>query len=272
MSLMRRARRSLSLELVVLVLVLVLAGCQSVPAKRPPPSPFTWRPTAAPSVTAQQALAADLRDLQLCFSGPATALTTTWVVTGPTYGLAVLVADCQTDPHDTRQGLAFLTLGVDTPDQPRCPHWQLIGPTLVDLRPPPDPPTDVLAQVPAWLPLPPDHYLTDPLGGGQSPPAAGQMWLSATREFVAGRFRAVALRPPNARALTTSEPAGWLDEEHGLASVVLPQPGGWTFFFAGTAAPGQVEDLARRTLPHVDELLPWPQPRPADSPAPTPAC
>jgi hypothetical protein len=185
--------------------------------------------------------------------------------------MAVLVADCHTDPYDTRQSLAFLQLGVDTPDQPRCPHWQLIGSSLVTLRPPLEPPTAVLAQVPAWLPLPSDGYLTTPLGGGPYPPSALQEWESATREFVTGRFQGTALHPPNAQALTTDSP-GWLTEEHGLASVVLLQPDGWTFFFAGTAAPTQVEDLARRTLAHVDDLLPWPRPRPTNAVAPTPAC
>jgi hypothetical protein len=228
-------------------------------------------PTAAPSVTAQEALAVSLRDLRLCLSGPAAAVTTTWVVTGPTYGMAILLADCHTDPHDTRQALAFLQVGVDTPYQPRCPHWQLEGGSLVTLRPPPNPPEAGLAQVPSWLPLPPDNYLTDPLGGGPYPPSAVQVWESATQEFVTGRFQGLALRPPDAQPLTTESP-GWLTKEHGLVSVVLPQPDGWTFYFAGTASPQQVEDLARRTVAHADDLLPWPQPAPTDYPKPTPAC
>jgi hypothetical protein len=253
-------------------LALVLAGCKySGPQSSPAPEAFSWVPTAAPSATAQQALAVSLRDLHLCGSEP-TVVTTIWVVTGTTYGMAVLTADCHTDSNDTRQTLVLVQLGVDTPYQPRCPHWQLVGETYVGRNaPPPNAPADVLAHVPAWLPLPPDAYASDPMGGGVVTPSWVQVWESATREFIAGRFRSTALRPPNAQALT-SEPAGWVTEDHGLVSVVLPQPGDWTFFFAGTAAPAQVEDLARRALPHADDLLPWPSPLPANQPVSTPAC
>jgi hypothetical protein len=74
-----------------------------------------------------------------------------------------------------------------------------------------------------------------------------------------------------AQALTSGL-AGWLTEQHGLGAVALPQPGDRTFFFAGKAAPAQVKDLGRCTLPHVDDLLPWPSPPPADQPMSTPAC
>src|SRR5258708_39305437 len=121
MPITRRPHRPLSLGLGVLVLL--LAGCQSAPLRGggPPPPPFTWVATAAPSATAQQALAVSLRYLRLCATGPAAAITTTWVVTGPTYGLAVLVADCHTDPRDQPQGLPFPQLGVAPPDQPPSP-------------------------------------------------------------------------------------------------------------------------------------------------------
>src|SRR5260370_1365924 len=81
---------------------------------------------------------------------------------------AVLVAHSQPAPRGTRPGLASRTLGVATPDQPRSPHWPHIAPPLVGLPPPPGPPADALAQVPAGLPLPPAHCLTDPLGDGKS--------------------------------------------------------------------------------------------------------
>lgn len=257
----------------------LLAGCalpwvpsySSSISSAPAPIPFLWtRVTPAPA-TPQQAYAAGMSQLRLCFNGPAHATTITWLVAGPTYGVALVRGDCSNDPQDQRQGIAILPIALDKSVQPRCPAWVLEGSSFS---------TQLAAgtdlgqnayKIPSWLPLPADSYEPGSTGGGVVSSALFSL-ESSTRLFVTGRYEGSATRPENAETVNIAGRSGWQVSENGMITVTISLADGWTFFFGGTADAATMRQLASASLPHLDTLLPKPLPLPADNPQATPAC
>jgi hypothetical protein len=130
---------------------------------------------------------------------------------------------------------------------------------------PADLPVGVEASIPSWLPLPPGRYAST-LGSliGDISPLCHNGWVawqSSTYEVVAGQTDWAVLPPPYDATTTTStisvdEHPGWLTDDHGIATVVVPMPDGSTFFLAGTDPASEVADLAAHALPHRDDLMP----------------
>lgn len=267
----------------LLVIVLgLLTGCALpwVPAytsssssiqSYPPPSPFVWTRVTPPPPTPQQAYAAGISQLRLCFNGPASATTTTWLAAGPTYGVALVRGECLSDPQNQRTGIAILPISLDKSVQPRCPAWVLEGGSVNSLVP-----ADAMQgykayTIPPWLPLPNDFYRPEQLGGGVIPSSLLAL-ESGTRVFLTGRYQGTATRPAGAETMSVGGHSGWRVSENGIVTVTVPLADGWTFFFGGTADATTMRQLASASLSHLDTLLPKPQPLSTDEPQPTPAC
>jgi hypothetical protein len=237
----------------------------------PAPIPFVWtRVTPAPA-TPQQAFAAGMSQLRLCFNGPARASTTTWLVAGPTYGVALARGNCSNDSQDQRTGIAILPIALDKSVQPHCPAWVLESSSFGPL-PNADANLGQMAyNIPQWLPLPRDMYVPGQIGGGVVPSALFSL-ESSSRLFISGRFAGSATRPAGAEAVSVGGRSGWQVRDHDIVSVTVPLADGWTFFFSGTADALTMRQLASASLAHLDTLLPKPLPTPTNYSQPTPAC
>jgi hypothetical protein len=250
------------------LLAVGLVGCarpgESGIRKFPPPVLFHWTASAATNAgTPQQAFAAGMR-LDLCQPVVARSVVTTWLASGPDYGAAWVVADCRNNRVDPRPVQALFLVRRDRQDGPKCDYWMAVNAGFVQ-KPPADPvPASVRAQVPAWLPLPPDPYLEYHGWTAPHPLSSLRSWSSVSRVFVTGRFEGQATRPAEgATVVSIAGRSGWLVPGQGMMSVVVPLATGWTFFFSGTAAPDQLQRLAAATLDHIQEALP-PEPIPAN--------
>ena len=239
----------------------------------PPPQPYIWKRVTPAPPTPQQAYAAGISQLRLCFNSPTTTPTTnTWLVAGPTYGVVLVHADCSQDPTGARDSFALLPLALDKSAQPRCPAWEIedgsVGP------PPPAGANmgQMAFQIPSWLPLPKDNYLPQPMGASDIVPSSLLLLESSTRLFVTGHYAGSATRPAGTETVTVAGRPGWRMSENGVVTVTVPLANGATFFFAGAADATTIQNLASAALPHLDTLLPQPPPLPTDYPQPTPAC
>lgn len=235
----------------------------------PPPLPLHWSSAAAEgSTSAEQAFArgATLTPCMLenasnsaVTSGKvavaASALDTIWLENGPNYGIALIQFTCPLGTREHGQS----TFWVDSLGKRPNGEWL---PLAGEYTPRPAssgmPSTQSLsAAVPAWLALPGDNYEGHLVGPcGQIPPVAWQAWYSATRTFVAGHVADRALMPADARLVTIAGKAGWMAQQYGMVSVVVPLADGTTFFFAGSVTSAQVEGLSAQALAHLSALLP----------------
>jgi hypothetical protein len=225
--------------------------------KFPPPVLFRWTPSAATDArTPQQAFAAGMR-LDLCQPVAARSIVTTWLASGPDYGAAWVVADCRDNRTDPRPMQALFLVRRDRQDGPKCDYWMAVNAGFAQKVLAGPIPNAERTRVPAWLPLPPDAYHETPAMTSLHPLSSLRTWTSASRVFIAGRFEGQATRPADGAAtVSIAGKAGWLVPGQGLVSVVVPLATGWTFFFSGTAAPDQVQQLAASTLDHLEEALP----------------
>jgi hypothetical protein len=235
----------------------------------PPPVLLHWSSAAADgSTSAEQAFArgATLTPCELenpsisaAVSGKgvvaASTLDTIWLENGPNYGIALIQFACPVGTREHGQSKFWL---VSLGKHPRW-GWQPLAGEYTP-RPAssgtPGPQLPTVA-VPAWLALPADTYTGYPVPPcGQIPPVAWQDWYSAIRTFVAGHVADRALRPADAQPVTIDGTLGWMVQEHGIASVVVPLADGTTFFFAGSVTSTQVQSLAGQALAHLSALLP----------------
>ena len=292
--------RLATVSLLVMAIGLLL-GCAPpenpftiTPRTGPPPPPYTWTRVTPPPTTAQQAYAQSMSNLRLCEWRAALSATMTWLVAGPTHGVALALADCSNIWSDARQGMAVISVSLDTDIQPHCPAW-VLEQAMLTTQPPISPALDAAGNnIPPWLPLPTDGYLA--IASMPSPwTTTLNVWQSRTRLFVAGRFAGSATRPAGAETISIDGRSGWQVTDHDIVSVTvpvvdgwersywqvrdhdivtvtIPLAGGWTFFFSGTADTTTIQRLAGASLSHLDTLLPKPLPTPTDYPQPTPAC
>lgn len=241
----------------------------------PPPLPFVWNRVTPPPSTPQQAYVAGMSALNICGNRPPVtpaAMTLTWLVAGPMYGVALARATCAQDGGDVHEGFAILPLTLDKSVQPGCPAWEVDG-GLFGSRLPADAKLGPNAyQIPSWLPLPRGAYEPEQLGDGEIVPSALLALDSSARLFITGRFAGSATRPDGAETVSIGGRTGWQVTDHDMTTVTVPLADGWTFFFSGTADVATMRNLASASLSHLDTLLPKPLPTPVDYPQPTPAC
>lgn len=237
-----------------------LSGCGSVTNRMvsyPAPVLYRWSAQAAAgSATPQQAFAAGMQ-LDLCHPVAARSVTITWLASGPNFGVVWVVADCRNNAADTRP-VQSLFLAHRVIQQGSTSDQWLSGDVGFTQKPPAGPiPAEVQAQTPPWLSLPPDAYLQTPTVTNTQPLATILSWTSATNVFITGRFEGSAT-PPSTGASTISVTghAGWLVEDQGMASVVVPLASGQTFFFSGTTTGREVQLLATEMLSHLEYVLP----------------
>lgn len=90
---------------------------------------------------------------------------------------------------------------------------------------------------------------------GVDPQASVLAWSSDTRLYVAGHVADEAFPPAGALPVSIAGSAGWMTEDHGMVSVVLPGANGTTFFFAGSGSADEIQQLAALALQHENSLL-----------------
>ena len=275
---------------VMLLLTLaLLAGCAVplpwVPAysssssgvvSYPPPISYQWQRVTPAPATPQQAYAAGMSVLNICGNRPPASETTTtltWLVAGPTYGVALARATCLRDGASSLENIALLPLALDKRAQPRCPAWDIESSVITSL---PDANANLNGtafQIPSWLPLPQGVYAPEPTGGGDNMTSSLLLLTSTTRIFVTGRYAGSATRPHDAETVGVGGRSGWQTRDIDIVTETVPLADGWTFFFAGTADAATMQHLASAALPHLETLLPTSSsPTPTDYPQPTPAC
>lgn len=261
----RRTQRYLALFAVAIVAVILVAVLGTIIILNQTPSPksllspslWTWSQQGAyDSQTPQEALAANIH-LTPCDGAPPQTATVTWLDAGHDYGFAFISVICphQPQPYAT----IYLALGRD--DQH---HWTIQAADTLGRRNAGVPSNSTSVSdvpVPAWLPLPSDTYSGDWVSWqrGSTPPASVAAWYTGSstfRTFVFGHVADPAMRPTDATSVQVNGETGWITDENGMVIVTLPLADGSTAFFAGTGTASQVEDLAARAFPHMDDVLP----------------
>jgi hypothetical protein len=187
----------------------------------------------------------------------------TWLVSGPSVGVVYLRATCYNAFHGNYLYRGFLAVAKGTFGG-RHNAWNHGGigefHKRLPFAPTEDPP-------PPFAPLPPsvaDLFPTDRYidwGPWQFDPAdttvswTGRAWVSLTpRDYVLALVKENVTRPPEASATTVDGLPGWVTEANGMATIVTARPDG-AVVFAGTGSTSQVEALAARALPRVDDTL-----------------
>lgn len=235
----------------------------------PPSLPLQWSSAAAEgSTSAEQAFArgATLRPCTLdnASTSPATsgnvavaasALDTIWLENGPHYGIVLIQFACPAGTREHGESIVWINSLGKRPNGEWLPLAGEYTPRPASSGTPS--PQSPVAGVPAWLALPGDHYEGRLVGPcGQVPAVAWQSWDSTTRTFVAGHVADRALLPAYARPVTIDGKAGWMTQQDGIASVVVPLADGTTFFFAGSLTSTQIQGLSAQALAHLSALLP----------------
>jgi hypothetical protein len=179
----------------------------------------------------------------------------TWLTTGPTFGLALVEADCS-GPH--RVALVALTsqfYGMV------CQGWSAVTTTLSRPTDPSAVPSNAFFSIPSWLPLPHQGYT----GTAAAAPAGSvaeqvyTLWLYTDQTYAAGRYMGQVYEAASAAPITVAGLAGWVTtdvSDGSYTTVTVPLAGGQTFFFSGTGSPAHIQQLAAIVLTHVDTLLP----------------
>ncbi len=82
-------------------------------------------------------------------------------------------------------------------------------------------------------------------------------WISNTETFVVDHIASIPQRPSTGTTnVTIHSTPGWMLQEHGITSIILPLAGGEAFIFAGTANTTQSQNLATQVLAHLQEIAP----------------
>ena len=105
-------------------------------------------------------------------------------------------------------------------------------------------------------PLPGDHYTCVGYVAEQTPPFDAMFCLSATETYVFGHFAREGARPTGAPTITLAGNAGWLVQDNGFASVVVPLQDGETFVFGGTTDPAGAESMGSEVLSKLSQYVP----------------
>lgn len=171
---------------------------------------------------------------------------TTWLATGPMFGVAMV----QLDPAG--QYLDIATLGIDTQHH----TWVENSTTVRNGQGCADGSRAVGAVV-----FPEAVCQTGTLHQGLRTAYTGHYtlasWVSDTGIFVLDHIVATPQRPlSGATNVTIHSVPGWMLQEHGITSIILPLAGGEVFIFAGTASTAQSKDLAAQMLVHLQEIAP----------------
>jgi hypothetical protein len=199
----------------------------------------------------------------------------TWLLSGPSIGVAYLRATCRGAFRGDYLYRSFLVLAKGTFNG-RHDTWNFDGfQKRLPFPPPLDPTLTPSLRVPSLTDLfPADDYNEvgpwRPEVGPQGlrTPRAGTIWVALTpRDYVLGLVRESVTRPQEALTTTVGGLAGWVTEANGMATIVAARADGAVFFFAGTGSASDVEALAARALPRAEEALGGPLP-PAITPAP----
>lgn len=220
-------------------------------------SGFLWQPTATTDkmVDGLHAFVAG-GDLDPCAATPTEDRIVSLVSTS---SLGVIWADL--DYPRPPSLVQLVVLGTDPAHERR---WVVKSSAFVAARPDATANSSPVVAPPSWLVLPPGRY-----SGAAAPRTLDQpgdylqWWMSATRDFVAGRVSVPLQQASGAFPVHLGGITGWGNElnategvtgaagEHaGMVTVYAHLPGGGTFFFAGTDTREAVVALAARALPH----------------------
>jgi hypothetical protein len=216
----------------------------------PPPWMFVWAPPGGGGISQSVDLATAYAEAGKVIhnqDNPQPPAATTWLTTGPAFGMAVV----QLDSAGTYFNL--VTVEVDPPTH----AWMGSGASLL-------PSSDCGGSATAT-----DGPLTFPAKvcqagtGGKystaSRPArfAYTWWAAGTSVFILYRWNPIDLRPTaDATTVTIGGHPGWLTTHQAYTSVVLRTKSDETILFAGTAAPAVMQKLTAEALPDLDNLVP----------------
>ncbi|HEV2458103.1 MAG TPA: hypothetical protein VGS80_07025 [Ktedonobacterales bacterium] len=228
---------------------LALAGCagHAVGAHTPPtvtatPQPiwqFVWVTTDADQGASPQAAYAASAQARSPDGGLHNPANSWWLATGPNFGLVV----SQLDPAGQNMALSVLSRG-----SVQGPNWMAIV-SGYGTRP------SVNAGMPK-RPLPGSNYTCAGYVAEPAPPFDAMFCLSATETYVFGHFAREGARPTGAPTVTVAGNAGWLVQDNGFASVVVPLQDGETFVFGGTTDPAGAEGMGSEVLSKLSQYVP----------------
>jgi hypothetical protein len=235
-----------------------------------PPWTFVW--TAPPGGISQSVSLADAyAQAGKVFhnnSAPLAPVSTAWLASGPTFGMAAV----QLDPAGTYVNL--VTVQVD----PTTKTWTGSGGTLLPFY-------DCGASASAT-----DGPLTFPAkvcqegnGGKFATPTnpgryAETAWSAGKQAFILYRWNPIDLRPtPDAAPLKIGGHPAWMTTHLAYTSIVVQTKRDETVLFSGTASPATIQKLTEEALTDLDKLVPLldgpptpPGPIPTPGPSGTP--
>jgi hypothetical protein len=229
----------------------------------PPPWRFVW---SAPTGISQSV---DLANAyaqagRVIHNGGAPQLpaATTWLASGPAFGMAVV----QLDPAGTFFDLVTVEVDAETHT------WTGGGATL----PGGDCGDPGSAYGPLTFPL---KVCQSGNGGKYATPSspsryAYTWWYSGASVFILYRWNPIDLRPTaDATTVEIGGHPGWLTTHGAYSSVVVRTTSHETVLFSGTASPTMMEQLTAEALTDLDTLVPLlsgPPTPPGAPPTPTP--
>lgn len=239
-------RPALAVPLTLLVTLVLAAGCGQTPTRGggriEPEWMLVWVPPAGglnQNLPVQAALARGAmieHNLQVVQGPPAQ---TTWLVTGTTFGLAVVALD----PADTYTVLVHLAAS------PLTHTWDA---DIGGLAP-------VSGCSPATTPSGPDAFLGQVCGYGitHTPEYVDAQWVTAQGIlYFADRDPVGVARPSGAIPITVDGYSGWLQTQQGISWIVLPSSNGGEFtLIAGMTGAAELRATADQVVPHLDILF-----------------
>jgi hypothetical protein len=269
-------RRWAVLTLSVCCCLLSVACAENTPQSRgvhPPPDLFAWNYSASVGATTPQEAYARSAQFAPCRQ-PNDRMTAsadqsaTWLLSGPSMGVAYLRATCRGAFHGDYLYRSFLVLAKGTFNG-RHDSWYIDEfHRRLPFPPPVDPTPTQDLHVPSLTNLfPADTYLDwgparPYLDWGPAPPPGAPVslvvraWVALTpRDYVLGLVKESVTRPQEATTTTVGGLVGWVTEANGMATIVAPRPDGAVFFFAGAGSASEVEALAARALPRAEDAL-----------------
>ena len=246
----RALRRSVSLAFVVLTAALALAGCSGMaaagarmsPTATTTPQPvwqFVWVTTDADQSESPKVAYAASAQARSPDGGLYSPASSWWLAMGPNFGLVV----SQLDPQGQNMALSVLSRG-----SVQGPNWTAIV-SGYGTRP------GANGGGPR-RPLPGSNYTCVGYVAQPTPPFDAVFCLSATGTFVFGHFARHGARPAGAATVTIAGNVGWLVQDNGFSSVVVPLQDGETYVFGGTTNLAGAESMGSEVLSKLGQYVP----------------
>ncbi len=241
----RRVAIVTSSVLVMLLIAAFLAGIlqqspRNVGGVLPPPL-FQWSPTnVTGNLSPQDAFARGVT-LTPCRGQPAESVTVSWLGVNPHFGLALIQARCSQDI-----GLAEIVFVMY---QKQVGVWTPLvendtGITIYN--------TD-FTTVPSWLPLPKDTKYSLTWTPGENPVLL-RGWYSFSHLYLGGRIGNPVQPASTSQPVTIAGKKGWLVNDRGIVTILVPLSSEETYFFTATDSPQETQVLSADLLEHLDEL------------------